>query len=284
MLLARSRQPRFASARRPRSGPPGRQEPASRAAVPQADGQRSGPLVEAAPALAGCGAPPRRAPAGVGPGARCAGRRSADASCRRAWHGARRPGRCAGEGWSAGDRTLAVGTAAVAPSRGCRRGDARAAGRRSARPRARARGGGPPGGAGHAGGRRGGRRRRGRAPGRARRGRRRRREQERAGRGRRGGCRRRGRRSEVRALGRAPPAGADRAHPRRPPPPVARGGPRSPTGVDTDVSYQPSAVRTRPCRPDEPAHPAKRTVPAAAATTGAPIGAAMSMPRCWPAA
>ena|GEM_PF-5375661 len=36
--------------------------------------------------------------------------------------------------------------------------------------------------------------------------------------------------------------------------------------------------------PDEPTAPTKRTVPAAAATTGAPAGAATSMPRCWPAA
>jgi hypothetical protein len=37
-------------------------------------------------------------------------------------------------------------------------------------------------------------------------------------------------------------------------------------------------------KPDEPAVPAKRTSPAVAATTGVPVAAAMSMPRCWPAA
>jgi hypothetical protein len=37
-------------------------------------------------------------------------------------------------------------------------------------------------------------------------------------------------------------------------------------------------------RPLEPAVPAKRTSPAAAATTDAPVGAAMSIPRCWPVA
>src|SRR5829696_2334579 len=50
-----------------------------------------------------------------------------------------------------------------------------------------------------------------------------------------------------------------------------------------DVS-KPSSVRTLTVSPEEPATPAKRTSPAAAATTGAPTLPAMSMPRCWPAA
>ena len=49
------------------------------------------------------------------------------------------------------------------------------------------------------------------------------------------------------------------------------------------MSKRPSAVRTETVSPDEPATPAKRTVPPAAATTGVPVAAAMSMPRCWPA-
>jgi hypothetical protein len=36
--------------------------------------------------------------------------------------------------------------------------------------------------------------------------------------------------------------------------------------------------------PEEPTVPAKRTSPGVAATTGAPWAAAMSIPRCWPAA
>jgi hypothetical protein len=50
------------------------------------------------------------------------------------------------------------------------------------------------------------------------------------------------------------------------------------------VSYRPSAVRTLTVTPDEPAVPAKRTSPLAAATTVVPAEAAMSMPRCWPEA
>jgi hypothetical protein len=48
-----------------------------------------------------------------------------------------------------------------------------------------------------------------------------------------------------------------------------------------DVSY-PSPVRIEIVRPEEPAVPAKRTSPPAAATTGVPTGAAMSIPRCCP--
>jgi len=46
----------------------------------------------------------------------------------------------------------------------------------------------------------------------------------------------------------------------------------------------PSAVRMLTINPEEPAVPAKRTSPPAAATTGVLGGAAMSMPRCWRAA
>jgi hypothetical protein len=48
-----------------------------------------------------------------------------------------------------------------------------------------------------------------------------------------------------------------------------------------EVSY-PSPVRIEIVRPEDPAVPANRTSPAAAAATGVPTGAAMSMPRCCP--
>jgi len=51
-----------------------------------------------------------------------------------------------------------------------------------------------------------------------------------------------------------------------------------------EVSKRPSAVRTVTVKPDGPTDPAKRTVPARAATTGAPTGAPTSMPRCCPGA
>jgi hypothetical protein len=47
---------------------------------------------------------------------------------------------------------------------------------------------------------------------------------------------------------------------------------------------KPSPARTLTVKPDEPAVPANSTSPPAAATTVAPTGAAMSMPRCCPAA
>ena len=47
---------------------------------------------------------------------------------------------------------------------------------------------------------------------------------------------------------------------------------------------EPSVVRMPIVRPEEPAVPAKRTSPPAAATTGEATEAAMSMPRCCPAA
>ncbi len=50
------------------------------------------------------------------------------------------------------------------------------------------------------------------------------------------------------------------------------------------MSKRLSPVRTLTVSPDEPAVPAKRTSPPAAATTGAPTSPAMSMPRCWPEA
>jgi len=50
-----------------------------------------------------------------------------------------------------------------------------------------------------------------------------------------------------------------------------------------DVS-KPSPVRTLTVSPEEPAVPANRTSPPAAATTGVPTAAAMSMPRCCPPA
>ena len=46
----------------------------------------------------------------------------------------------------------------------------------------------------------------------------------------------------------------------------------------------PSPVRTLTVRPDEPAVPANSTSPLAAAITGVATGAAMSIPRCCPAA
>ena len=49
------------------------------------------------------------------------------------------------------------------------------------------------------------------------------------------------------------------------------------------MSY-PSLVRMLTVRPDEPAVPAKRTSPPAAATTGEPTPPAMSIPRCCPLA
>lgn len=51
-----------------------------------------------------------------------------------------------------------------------------------------------------------------------------------------------------------------------------------------ETSWRPSAVRTETVSPDEPAVPANRTVPPAAATTGVPGAAAMSIPRCRPPA
>ena len=50
------------------------------------------------------------------------------------------------------------------------------------------------------------------------------------------------------------------------------------------MSKRASAVRIATVDPEEPATPANRTVPPAAATTGAPTAPAMSMPRCCPAA
>jgi hypothetical protein len=50
------------------------------------------------------------------------------------------------------------------------------------------------------------------------------------------------------------------------------------------VSKRPSAVLIETVRPDDAAAPAKVTVPAVAAATGSPTAAAMSIPRCWPAA
>jgi hypothetical protein len=51
-----------------------------------------------------------------------------------------------------------------------------------------------------------------------------------------------------------------------------------------DVSKRPSAVLMLTVSPDDPAGPAKRTSPPAAATTRVPRAAAMSIPRCCPAA
>ncbi|HEY1273721.1 MAG TPA: hypothetical protein VGF25_02370 [Thermoleophilaceae bacterium] len=50
------------------------------------------------------------------------------------------------------------------------------------------------------------------------------------------------------------------------------------------MSKRPSAVRTETVSPEEPAVPANRTSPPAAATTGVPTGPAMSIPRCCPPA
>jgi len=50
------------------------------------------------------------------------------------------------------------------------------------------------------------------------------------------------------------------------------------------VSKRPSAVLIETVSPELPTVPANRTVPAVAATTGVPTRAAMSIPRCCPAA
>ena len=50
------------------------------------------------------------------------------------------------------------------------------------------------------------------------------------------------------------------------------------------MSKRPSAVRTVTVSPDEATLPANLTLPAVAAATGVPTGAATSIPRCWPPA